>query len=166
MRFPYSSVTCESGLASTEVAIDSIGVMPEPAAMQRCRPASEGSAWKLPVGVCTSTASPALTSCTSQDENIPSGISRTPTRGLAPTGAQIEYERRCSCPSIVRRSVRDCPALKSNAARRSSGTSKVTATESSVRCSTAATVSSWNVARGRAVEAGTAVSDTVMLRSP
>ena len=75
---------------STLDAIDSIGVIPEPAAMHRCRPPSAGSARKLPVGVCTSTVSPGRTSCTSQCENIPSGISRTPTRGFAPTGAQIE----------------------------------------------------------------------------
>jgi len=36
-----------------------------------------------------------------------------PLRGLAPAGAQIEYERRCSSPSMRRRSVRDWPALKS-----------------------------------------------------
>ena len=70
--------------------MDSIGVMPDPAAMHRCLPPCPGSAWKLPEGVCTSTVSPTATSRTSQEENSPSGISRTPTRGLAPAGAQIE----------------------------------------------------------------------------
>ena len=70
--------------------MDSIGVMPEPAAMHRCRPPCSGSARKLPVGICTSMTSPGRTSRTSQDENSPSGISRTPMRGEAPAGEQIE----------------------------------------------------------------------------
>ena len=45
---------------------------------------------KVPVGVCTSISVPGTTSLTSHEENIPSGIARTPIRGRAPTGAQIE----------------------------------------------------------------------------
>ena len=76
-------------------------------------------------------------------ENSPSGTSRTPTRGGAPTGAQIEYDRRSSTPSTTRRSVSDCPAANAYSSRRSSGTSKVTAAASSQSRSTAATVSVW-----------------------
>ena len=79
-----------AGLASTEAAIETIGVMPEPAAMQRWRPGLAGSARKLPVGGATSTGSPGPTSRMSHDENIPPGISRTPIRGAPPAGAQME----------------------------------------------------------------------------
>ena len=58
--------------------------------MHRCRPPAAGSARKLPVGVCTSISVPGVTSWTSHWENSPSGISRTPIRGRAPAGAQIE----------------------------------------------------------------------------
>src|SRR5690606_35145486 len=74
---------------------------------------------------------------------------RTPTRGGAPSGAQIEYERRSSRPSTHRRRVSDWPARNAYAPARSSGTSKVTATASSHRRSTEATVSSWNSPRNR-----------------
>ena len=85
------SVTSASGLASTVVAIDSIGVMPEPAAMHRCRPPGRrGRRGSCREGVCTSTSVPGVTSWTSQCENRPSGISRTPIRGRSPTAAQIE----------------------------------------------------------------------------
>ena len=70
--------------------MESIGVMPEPAAMQRWRPAMAGSARKLPLGVGTSIVSPGRTWCISQEEKSPPGISRTPMRGAAPAGAQIE----------------------------------------------------------------------------
>ena len=83
-------VTVLSGLASTDAAIDSIGVMPEPAAMHRCRPPRAGSARKLPEGSATSTVSPGATWWISHDENMPPGISRTPMRGAAPAGAQME----------------------------------------------------------------------------
>ena len=55
-------------------------------------PAAGGGvgAGSVPGGVCTSTTSPGRTSRTSQRENSPSGISRTPIRGGAPAGAQIE----------------------------------------------------------------------------
>lgn len=90
MRFPYSSRTWVSGWASTVAAIEIIGVMPEPAAISRCRPGSAGSARRLPDGTWTSISVPGRTSRTSQEENMPSGISRTPIRGRAPAGAQIE----------------------------------------------------------------------------
>jgi hypothetical protein len=51
-------------------------MMPEPAAIHRCRPPEAGSARKLPVGVCTSTTSPGRSSRTSQVENSPSGVKR------------------------------------------------------------------------------------------
>ena len=70
-----------------------------------------------------------------------------PMRGAAPAGAQIEYERRCSTPSTTRRSVSDWPAWKAYVAARSSGTSKVIATASSVSRSTCATASSWKPVR-------------------
>ena len=119
--------------------------------MHRCRPPSSiaGSGQKRPLGVCTSISSPGRTSRTSHRENSPSGISRTPTRGRAPAGAQIEYWRRCSTPSTIRRRVSDWPGTKSNSSARSAGTSKVTATASSVSCSTSATVSVWKRRRLR-----------------
>ena len=51
--------------------------------MHRWRPpsSSAGSGQNRPLGVCTSISSPGRTSCTSQREKSPSGISRTPTRG-------------------------------------------------------------------------------------
>ena len=79
-----------AGLASTDAAIESIGVMPEPAAMHRWRPGLAGSARKLPVGRLHLDGSPGPTSRTSHDENSPPGISRTPIRGAAPAGAQME----------------------------------------------------------------------------
>ncbi len=100
------------GCARTLLAIDSIGVIPEPAAMHRCRPPTAGSARKLPVGVCTSISVPGVTSRTSHEENIPSGISRTPIRGRSPTAEQIEYDRRSSRPSTHVRRVSDWPAAK------------------------------------------------------
>lgn len=113
VRLPNSSRTSVFGFASTVEAIDSIGVIPDPAAIIRCRPGSDGSARRLPDGTCTSTRSPGRTSWTSHDENIPPGISRTPIRGQPPAGEQIEYDRRCSTPSITRRSASDCPAANS-----------------------------------------------------
>ncbi len=66
--------------------------MPDPAAMHRWREplAAPGRGPKAPRGACTSTVSPGRTSRTSQEEKEPPGISRTPIRGDAPTGAQIE----------------------------------------------------------------------------
>ena len=116
--------------------------------MHRCRPpsSSAGSGQNRPLGVCTSISSPARTSRTSHRENSPSGISRTPTRGRAPAGALMEYWRRCSTPSTIRRRVSDWPGVNANSSARSSGTSKVTATASSVSSSTSATVSGWKAA--------------------
>ena len=70
--------------------MESIGVIPEPAAMHRCLPPAEASARKLPEGGCTSMTSPGRTSRTSHREKSPSGTSRTPMRGAVPAGAQIE----------------------------------------------------------------------------
>src|SRR3982074_142627 len=125
--------------------------MPDPAAISTWCAAVSRSGVKFPVGDCTSITSPARTSCTSQLENKPPGISRTPTRGRAPAGAQIEYERRSSRPSIVRLSVKECPGRKGNSSASSRGTSKVTATASSHRDSTSATVKGWKPARRRTV---------------
>ena len=80
-----------AGLARTEAAIESIGVMPEPAAMQRCRPGlrrvgAEAAGGRRHLDA----APPGATSRMSHDENIPPGISRTPIRGAPPAGAQIE----------------------------------------------------------------------------
>jgi hypothetical protein len=62
----------------------------------------------------------------------------------------MEYWRRCSLgppgASTTRRRVNDWPGVKSNSPDRSSGTSKVTATASSVSSSTSATVRVWNAA--------------------
>src|ERR1700684_2675583 len=94
-RFPYSSVTVDLSLAaSTEAAIDIIGVMPEPAAIRTCCPGSLRSGGDRPPGAWTSRVSPALTWRTSHPDRAPPGTSRTPIRGADPAGAQIEYERR------------------------------------------------------------------------
>ena len=55
----------------------------------------------------------------------------------------MEYWRRCSTPSTIRRRVSDWPGVNANSSARSSGTSKVTATASSVSSSTSATFSAW-----------------------
>ncbi len=99
-----------AGSRSTVAAIDSTGVIPEPAAISTWWPPVSGPGVKLPAGTPTEISSPGLTSRTSQRENSPSGTSRTPIRGRAPSGAQIEYERRSSRPSMSRRRVSDWPA--------------------------------------------------------
>ncbi len=124
--------------------MESIGVMPEPAATRTWCPGSPRAGVNRPVGSITSTTSPGRTSRTSQVEKRPSGTTRTPMRGAAPTGAQSEYERRSSRPSTVRRTVRDWPGAKAKASARASGTSKVTAAASSHSGSTEATRSAWN----------------------
>ena len=91
-------------------AIDSTGVIPDPAAISTWWPAVAVPGVKLPAGVPTEISSPGRTCRTSQRENSPSGTSRTPIRGRAPSGAQIEYERRSSRPPGNRRSVSDWPA--------------------------------------------------------
>ena len=103
---------CWPGLASTDETIDSAGVIPEPATISTWWPATSTSGVKLPLGACTSMRSPGRTSRTSHVETAPSGTSRTPIRGDAPAGAQIEYERRCSTPSTNRRSVTHWPGRK------------------------------------------------------
>ncbi|GAA3091929.1 hypothetical protein GCM10020001_003910 [Nonomuraea salmonea] len=145
----------------TVEAIDSSGVMPEPAATHRWRSPPSGSACQEPVGGCTSMTVPGRTSWTSQEENRPPGISLTPMRGAAPAGAQIEYERRSSRPSAIRRRVSDWPALNAYVSRSSGGTSKVIAAASSHSRSTAATVSGWKTA---ALDG--AVAGMVIVKSP
>jgi len=71
-------------------ATESSGVMPDPAAMHRCRSPVDGSACQEPDGLCTSIRVPGTTSRTSHEEKKPSGTSRTPMRSGAPGGAQIE----------------------------------------------------------------------------
>ena len=102
---------------------------------------------KLPDGGCTSIRSPGRTSRTSQPDSAPPGTSRTPIRGGWPAGEQIEYDRRSSRPSTIRRSVSDWPGRNRYTSASSAGTSKVTATASSQSLSIRATVSSWNCAR-------------------
>ena len=98
--------------ASTVAAIESTGVIPEPAATSTwCSPGAT-SGLKRPCGGPTSSSSPAASRSTSQVENRPSSTRRTPMRGAAPSGAQIEYERRSSPSSVARRSVRYWPARK------------------------------------------------------
>ena len=133
-------------------AIDSTGVIPDPAAISTWCPDSVRSGVNAPVGVPTSTSSPGRIWCTSQVENSPSGTSRTPIRGRAPAGAQIEYDRRSSRPSSRRRRVSDCPARNAYASASSSGTSKVMATASSHNRLTSATRNRWNSPRSRAGE--------------
>ena len=70
-----------SSAARTEAAIDIIGVMPEPAAIRTCRPGTDRSGVKVPLGAWTSRVSPALRVRTSQPETAPPATSRTPIRG-------------------------------------------------------------------------------------
>jgi hypothetical protein len=65
-------------------------VIPDPAATHRCRSPAAASARHEPFGARTSIRVPGSTSRTSQVDKSPSGISRTPMRSGAPTGAQIE----------------------------------------------------------------------------
>ena len=75
------------GWRSTVPAIDSIGVIPDPAAMHRWRPpASRGRRGSARSASAPRSRSPGITSWTSQEEKTPSGISRTPIRGRSPTG--------------------------------------------------------------------------------
>ena len=100
---------------------------------------------KVPLGTWTSRVSPGLTVRTSQPETAPPATSRTPIRGAAPAGAQMEYERRSS----PRRTVSDWPGGKAKSAARSAGTLNVIAAESSVSGSMLSTVSAWKSARDR-----------------
>ena len=89
-RFPYSTVASAAGLRSAEAAIDSTGVIPDPAAISTCRPGTRRSAVNDPDGGWTSTRSPGRTSRTSQPETTPPGTSLTPIRSGSPSGAQME----------------------------------------------------------------------------
>ena len=107
---PNSTAAVAAGSRSTVAAIDSTGVIPDPAAISTWWPAVAVPGVKRPAGTATEISSPGRTWRTSQRENKPSGTSRTPIRGRAPSGAQIEYERRSSRPPSHRRSVSDWPA--------------------------------------------------------
>ena len=61
VRLPYRSDTWAPGWVRTVDATDSIGVMPDPAAMHRCRSPVDGSACQEPDGVCTSIRVPGCT---------------------------------------------------------------------------------------------------------
>ena len=88
-RLPYSRVTSDPA-ASSAAAIDSTGVMPEPAAISTCRPRTARSGVNAPDGGWTSIVSPGRVPRTSQPDTHPSGTSRTPIRGARPGGTQIE----------------------------------------------------------------------------
>ena len=89
-RLPYSRVTSDPA-ASSAAAIDSTGVMPEPAAISTCRrPRAARSGVNAPDGGWTSIVSPGRVPRTSQPDTHPSGTSRTPIRGARPGGTQIE----------------------------------------------------------------------------
>ena len=158
-RLPYTSVTCVSAwAASTLAAMESTGVIPDPAATRPWCVPGRSSGVNAPDGGATSSSSPATSRSTSHSENKPSVTRRTPTRGAAPACAQIEYERRSSTPSRTVRSVRYCPGRNAKADRRCSGTSNVTATASSHSRSTPATRRVW-----KPVRAGASAS---VIRSP
>src|SRR5882757_1509354 len=144
--------------------MDSTGVIPEPAAISPWWVPAASSGVNAPAGGATSTSSPGRTPSTSHSENSPPSIRRTPTRSAAPTGAQIEYDRRCSAPSASYwRSVRYWPGRKVYRSRSSSGTSKLTATASSHSRSTLTTRSVWKPlvsgATSSSVLAGALTSD-------
>ena len=84
------TVTRVSGLASTEAAIESAGVIPEPATTRTWCATASTSGVKLPVGGRTSMRSPGRTARTNHGDTAPPDTSRTPIRGAAPAGAQIE----------------------------------------------------------------------------
>src|ERR1700744_2190093 len=140
-RLPYSRVTVDlSSAASTEAAIDIIGVMPEPAAISTWWPGTDRSGVNEPPGLWTWSVSPAFSSRTSQPDTAPPATSRTPIRGGDPAAAQIEYDRRSPSRSMVRL----CPGANANSPASSSGTANVRAAASSVSGSTPATRNEWN----------------------
>ena len=113
--------------------------MPDPAAMHRCRAAGapgRGGTGRSASAPRSRRPARTLVRPASRRTARPGSRARRPAGG-APAGAQIEYERRSSTPSTIRRSVSDCPAAKAKSSGRSSGTSKVTATASSQSRSTA-----------------------------
>jgi hypothetical protein len=139
-------------VASAVASSDSTGVMPDPAATAayRRRRAGSNAVVKWPSGGRTSTVSPMRSALPANVEKAPPGICRTPIRNrpCAASSAgveQMEYDRRTSSASgSARRSVTCWPAVKANASRSSGGTSKVTATASSVSRSISPTRSRWN----------------------
>ncbi|MEJ7704860.1 MAG: hypothetical protein WKF47_14930 [Geodermatophilaceae bacterium] len=101
-------MTWASGSASTDAAIDSIGVMPDPAAMHRWRPPASGSARKLPVGVCTSTLSPAPDVAHQPGREQPAGdLAHPDPRRCAGRARRSSTTGAAPAPSIVRRRVSD-----------------------------------------------------------
>ncbi len=76
--------------ASTVEAIERTGVIPEPAAIRAWCSPGRGSGVKRPSGGPTSSSAPAASRSTSHSENSPVSTRRTPIRGAAPSGAQIE----------------------------------------------------------------------------
>src|SRR5580698_5019100 len=90
--------------------------------------------------------SPAFRPVLIQFENVPPRTRRTPTRSSPSSSpAQIEYDRRRSCPSIRLRNVRYCPWMKPKVSRSSCGTSKHTTTASLVSGSIERTRSGWKI---------------------
>ena len=121
--------------------------------MHRCRPPGGG------VGAEAAASGSAPRSRSPGRDLVDQPRARTArrgSRGRRPAAARRPARRSSSrggapAPSMIRRRVSDWPASKAYASRRSSGTSKVTATASSVSRSTAATVRVWKrAARGRA----------------
>ena len=76
--------------ASTLAAMDSTGVIPEPAAIRPWWLPGSISGVNEPDGGATSISSPGCNRSTSHSENSPVSTRRTPIRGSAPAGAQIE----------------------------------------------------------------------------
>ena len=154
-RLPKSSVTRERGSSSRAlVSRDSTGVMPEPAAMAtwwRMRVRARVGHVKDPCGVMTSSdvagrervVEPVRT-CGPRAPGRRPTRSRRPPVGRAATG-RSSSDCRTSSPSIVGAEGQVLAAARRRSRRAApSGTSKVTATESSVSRSTDATVSGWN----------------------
>ena len=79
--------------SSTVARIDNTGVIPEPAATATYRLsfAASSGVEKVPLGVITSSTSPARSPSAAYPENAPSGMRFTPIRSGPPVaGAQIE----------------------------------------------------------------------------
>jgi hypothetical protein len=87
-RLPYSRVACPPA-RSTVSMMDSAGVMPDPATTKPWCPVTS-SGVNLPSGGRTSSVSPGASRSTMRAENNPFSTRRTPMRGAAPSGAQME----------------------------------------------------------------------------
>ena len=141
-RLPYSSVTVDlSSAASTEAAIDIIGVMPEPAAIRTCWPGTARSGVNVPLGAWTSSVSPALSVAHQPAGDRAAGhLADADPRGGVPAGGAdrvgAPFLAAADGQASARRRTRTSPA-------RSSGTANVIAAESSVSGSTRLTVSRW-----------------------